>query len=157
VHRLDLPTSGLLLVAKTLETYIALQRQFTRREVEKRYVAWLEGDVRGDAGMVELPLRVDIDDRPRQIYDPVHGKPSFTHWKVLERDATRTKVAMFPHTGRTHQLRVHASHPLGIGHPIVGDALYGRPGERLMLHAESLTFTHPVTNRRVAITLPAPF
>jgi tRNA pseudouridine32 synthase / 23S rRNA pseudouridine746 synthase len=157
VHRLDLPTSGLLLVAKTLETYIALQRQFTRREIEKRYVAWLEGDVRGDAGMVELPLRVDIDDRPRQIHDPVHGKPSLTRWKVLERDANRTKVAMFPHTGRTHQLRVHASHPLGIGHPIVGDALYGRPGERLMLHAESLTFTHPVTNRRVAITLPAPF
>ena len=157
VHRLDLDTSGLLLIARDLDTHAALQRQFSRREVDKRYVAWLDGIVGGDAGVVELPLRVDLDDRPRQLHDPVHGKHAVTEWRVLARTAARTRVALYPRTGRTHQLRVHAAHPLGLGAPIVGDRLYGRDGERLLLHAEALAFVHPRTGARVEVERAAPF
>ncbi|MDB4956352.1 MAG: Ribosomal large subunit pseudouridine synthase [Myxococcales bacterium] len=157
VHRLDLDTSGLLLVAKDETTHTALQRLFARREVTKRYIAWLDGDVVGDSGVIELPLRVDLDDRPRQIVDPVHGKAAITEWRVLERTGTRTKVAMFPRTGRSHQLRVHAAHERGLGAPIVGDRLYGKPDARLMLHAEALTFVHPHTQVQVMLERPAPF
>src|SRR5262249_19266334 len=110
-----------------------------------------------DHGTVELALRVDLDDRPRQIYDPVHGKPAITQWRVVERTDSRTRVALVPRTGRTHQLRVHAAHPLGIGAPIVGDRLYGRAAARLALHAEFLAFTHPQTQRRLEFIRPAPF
>ena len=157
VHRLDLDTSGLVLVAKDSDTHAALQRLFARREIEKRYIAWLDSDVASDAGVVELPLRVDLDDRPRQLHDPVHGKPAITEWRVLARSGGRTRVALVPRTGRTHQLRVHAAHPLGIGAPIVGDRLYGRIADRLLLHAESLAFTHPRTGARVEVVRPAPF
>jgi tRNA pseudouridine32 synthase/23S rRNA pseudouridine746 synthase len=157
VHRLDLDASGLLLVAKDAETYVALQRLFARREIAKRYIAWLDGAVAHDAGTVELALRVDLDDRPRQIHDPVHGKDAITEWRVIERAAGRTRVALYPRTGRAHQLRVHAAHPSGIGAPIVGDRLYGKPGERLLLHAEALAFEHPRTGQRIALERPAPF
>ncbi|MBS1153782.1 MAG: Ribosomal large subunit pseudouridine synthase, partial [Myxococcaceae bacterium] len=157
VHRLDLDVSGLMLVAKDRPTHAALQRQFAMRQIDKRYVAWLEGAVEKDEGRVELALRVDPHDRPRQIYDPEHGKSALTEWRVLERTPTRTRVALFPRTGRTHQLRVHAAHPLGIGAPIVGDRLYGREDARLLLHAEALTFTHPRTGERLALRCPAPF
>jgi len=161
VHRLDLDTSGLLLVARDAATHAALQRQFARREIAKRYVAWLDGRVDGDHGVIELALRVDLDDRPRQLHDPVHGKAATTTWRVLARAGDRTRVALFPHTGRTHQLRVHAAHALGLGAPIAGDRLYGRaevaPGARLELHAEELAFTHPHTGERVALASPAPF
>ena len=157
VHRLDLDTSGLLLAARDPDTHAALQRSFARREIDKRYVAWLDGAVASDAGVIELPLRVDLDDRPRQIYDPVHGKPAVTEWRVLERSGNQTKVALFPRTGRTHQLRLHAAHPLGLGAPIVGDRLYGRDGARLLLHAEALAFTHPRTGERIQLECPAPF
>jgi tRNA pseudouridine32 synthase/23S rRNA pseudouridine746 synthase len=157
VHRLDLDTSGLVLVAKDAETHAALQRMFARREIEKRYVAWLDAVVAADAGVVELPLRVDLEDRPRQLHDPVHGKSAVTEWRVLERAGGRTRVALVPRTGRTHQLRVHAAHPLGIGAPIVGDRLYGRIADRLLLHAESLAFIHPRTGARVEVVRPAPF
>lgn len=161
VHRLDLDTSGLLLAAKDAMTFSALQRLFSLREIEKRYVAWLDGDVTGDAGVIELPLRTDIDDRPRQIFDAVHGKSAVTSWRVLARLDGRTKVALTPHTGRTHQLRVHAAHPAGLDAPIVGDRLYGRvtpgEGERLMLHAESLSFVHPVTGALLTLECAAPF
>ena len=144
VHRLDLDTSGLLLAAKDRETYVALQRQFARREIDKRYIAWLDGDVAGDAGVVDLALLVDVDDRPRQIHDPVHGKDAVTEWRVLERTGGRTRVELMPRTGRTHQLRVHAAHARGLDAPIMGDRLYGRSGaDRLMLHAEGIGFTHP--------------
>jgi tRNA pseudouridine32 synthase/23S rRNA pseudouridine746 synthase len=160
-HRLDLDTSGLLLVAKDRAIGSALQRLFSLREVDKRYVAWLDGDVAGDRGRIELALRVDIDDRPRNIHDPVHGKPAETEWEVLARDGGRTLVHFTPHTGRTHQLRVHAAHPLGLDAPIVGDRLYGRTpprdGERLHLHAERLAFVHPVTGAVVRVVQPAPF
>jgi tRNA pseudouridine32 synthase/23S rRNA pseudouridine746 synthase len=157
VHRLDLDTSGLLLVAKDRPTHVAIQKQFAMRQIEKRYVAWLEGTVAKDEGRIELPLRVDHEDRPRQIYDPEHGKSALTEWRVLERTPTRTRVELFPRTGRTHQLRVHAAHPLGIGVPIVGDRLYGKEDARLLLHAESLTFTHPHTATRISLQSPAPF
>ncbi|WZX23491.1 pseudouridine synthase [Myxococcus stipitatus] len=157
MHRLDLDTSGLLVAALDARTHSALQHQFVHREVRKHYVAWVEGLVQGDEGRIDFPMRVDLHDRPRQIHDPVHGKPAVTEWRVLERREGRTRVAFFPLTGRTHQLRVHASHPLGLGAPIVGDRLYGREGERLMLHAESLTLQHPGTGGTVTFQCPAPF
>ncbi len=157
VHRLDLETSGLLLAAKSEVTHAALQAQFARREIDKRYIAWLAGDVRGDRGVIDLALRVDLDDRPRQIVDPVHGKPAVTEWTVLVRADGRTRVALVPRTGRTHQLRVHAAHPSGLGAPIVGDRLYGAAAERLQLHAEWLAFVHPRTGQRVEVESTAPF
>ena len=156
-HRLDLDTSGLLVAAKDGATYRGLQRQFAHREVEKRYVAVLEGEVAGEAGVVELPLRVDLDDRPRQIVDPVHGLAARTAWRVESRSEGRTRVELVPQTGRTHQLRVHCSHPRGLGVPIVGDRLYGHPGPRLLLHAAALGFVHPATGARVDFASAAPF
>ena len=157
VHRLDLDTSGLLVAALDSRTHAALQRQFAQREIHKRYVAWVEGLVQGEEGTIDFPMRVDLDDRPRQIHDPVHGKSAVTRWRVLERRGQRTRVAFFPLTGRTHQLRVHAAHPLGLGAPIVGDRLYGHEDVRLHLHAESLSFQHPETGQLVSFERPAPF
>jgi tRNA pseudouridine32 synthase/23S rRNA pseudouridine746 synthase len=156
VHRLDLDVSGLMLVAKDEATHAILQRQFARREIDKRYLAIVDGEVRGDAGTIELPLRVDLEDRPRQIVDHVHGKAAVTDWRVLARGA-RTRVELVPRTGRTHQLRVHCAHPAGLGIPIVGDRLYGRPAARLLLHAERLAFAHPHAGTRIELELPAPF
>ena len=132
------------------------QAQLLRREVQKRYVAWVDGDVAGDRGTISLPLRVDLEQRPRQIVDFIHGVEAITDWSVLERRDGRTRVALFPRTGRTHQLRVHAAHAAGFGAPIVGDRLYGTPGERLLLHAESISFRHP-DGRRLTFADPAPF
>lgn len=161
VHRLDLDTSGVMLAAKDGVTYAALQRQFALRTVTKRYIAWLDGRVSGDSGTIALPLRVDVDDRPRQIHDPAFGKPAITDWQVLTRTGDRTRVALFPRTGRTHQLRVHCANPAGLDAPIVGDRLYGRsvpePDARLLLHAERLEFVHPATGASVTIDCPAPF
>jgi tRNA pseudouridine32 synthase/23S rRNA pseudouridine746 synthase len=145
------------LCAKDDATYAALQRAFARCEIDKRYAAWLEGEVAGDGGIVELPLRVDVDDRPRQIVDPVHGRPATTEWRVVARAAGRTRVELRPRTGRTHQLRVHASHERGIGAPIIGDRLYGRPGERLLLHAAHLAFVHPHTGAALSFEDAPPF
>ena len=159
VHRLDLDTSGLVIVAKRAATHAALQRAFAARAIDKRYAAWLDGAVTADHGLVELPLRVDLDDRPRQIVDPIHGKAARTEWRVVAREPGRTRVALVPRTGRTHQLRVHAAHPAGIGAPIAGDRLYGRAtaDDRLALHAEALAFTHPHTGARIELCRPAPF
>ena len=157
VHRLDLDTSGLLVACKDSGTFVALQRQFLQRTVQKRYLAVLEGEVNGERGTIELPLRVDLHDRPRQIHDPVHGKPAVTDWEVLERGGGRTRVALWPRTGRTHQLRVHAAHPQGLGAPIVGDRIYGREGERLLLHAAWISFNHPASGARVSFEAPPPF
>jgi tRNA pseudouridine32 synthase / 23S rRNA pseudouridine746 synthase len=157
VHRLDLDTSGLLVLAKDPATLAAMHRQFERREVTKRYVALVDGEVRGDAGVIDLPLRLDVDDRPRQVVDPVHGKLAITEWQVLARERGRTRVDLVPRTGRTHQLRVHAAHPRGLATPIVGDRLYGHADSRLYLHAEALTFVHPHTGARVELAEPAAF
>ncbi|NNB96496.1 RluA family pseudouridine synthase [Corallococcus exiguus] len=156
-HRLDLDTSGLLVAALDSRTHASLQRQFLHRDVAKRYVALIDGPVHGGPGTITLPLRVDLDDRPRQIVDPIHGKPAVTDWEVLHRAASHTRVAFHPRTGRTHQLRVHAAHPQGLGAPIVGDPLYGHAGLRLHLHAEALSFVHPATGQRVSFTRAAPF
>lgn len=157
VHRLDLDTSGLLLMARTLEVHGQLQRLFAQRKIRKTYVAVLDGDVHGDAGRIALALRGDPDDRPRQIHDPSSGKAAVTDWRVLSRQPGQTRVILHPQTGRTHQLRVHAAHPAGLNVPIVGDRLYGRRGGRLMLHAQALAFEHPVTGRAVEITRNTPF
>jgi tRNA pseudouridine32 synthase/23S rRNA pseudouridine746 synthase len=161
VHRLDMDTSGVLLIARTLEVAKVLQAQFSRREIDKTYIALLDGPVAGEHGHITLPLRVDVDDRPRNIHDPVHGKPAHTEWRVLARDERRTRVRFTPHTGRSHQLRVHAAHPQGLDAPIVGDRLYGRTppddDERLCLHAQRLAFVHPVTGAKIVVESPAPF
>ncbi len=157
VHRLDLDTSGLLVAALDLPTFIDLQKQFLSRSVDKRYIAWLDGLVEPESGCIDLALRVDLDDRPRQIHDPLHGKPARTLWRRLDVQAQRTRVELVPLTGRTHQLRVHAAHPLGLHAPIVGDRLYGRGGDRLLLHAASLTLRHPASGDEVTFTSRAPF
>lgn len=157
VHRLDMDTSGLLLLAKTKEAHQHLQAQFEQRLIHKQYIAWLEGTVNQDTGRIALPLCPDPHDRPRQKVDPVEGKPAITDYKVLERKNNRTLIAFYPLTGRTHQLRVHAAHPLGLHCPIVGDMLYGKPAERLYLHAETLSFTHPVTGKEMTFSAKSPF
>jgi tRNA pseudouridine32 synthase/23S rRNA pseudouridine746 synthase len=157
VHRLDMSTSGILIASKTMDIYKELQRQFAEREVKKRYVALLEGIITDNAGWIDLPLRVDLDDRPRQMVCYEHGKPAQTRWKVIERKDDRTKVYFFPVTGRTHQLRVHAAHPLGLNTPMVGDDLYGQRSARLHLHAERVEFKHPVSGKMIAVEVPAEF
>lgn len=157
VHRLDMATSGVLLVAKTKIAHQHLQAQFKNRTVRKRYIALLDGRVDPEEGTIDLPLCVNPLDRPRQQVDPVRGKPAVTFYRVLERASGRTRVAFYPHTGRTHQLRVHAAHTLGLHCPIVGDELYGKKSDRLYLHAEWIEFTHPVTGRRIAVEKKAPF
>lgn len=157
VHRLDMSTSGLLVVAKTKQVHQNLQAQFKNRSIGKRYIALLQGSVSQDAGTVELPLCPNPLDRPRQMVHTGYGKPAVTDFEVLERKDNRTRIAFYPCTGRTHQLRVHAAHPLGLHCPIIGDELYGRKAERLYLHAEMLEFTHPVTGKRIRITQKADF
>jgi tRNA pseudouridine32 synthase / 23S rRNA pseudouridine746 synthase len=151
VHRLDMSTSGLMLIAKDEETYVKLQSQFIKRTIKKRYVALLDGVLEENEGFIDLPLRVDLDDRPRQLVCYEHGKPAQTKWKKIEIRNNQTLVYFYPITGRTHQLRVHASHELGLNTPIVGDDLYGTKANRLHLHAESLTFEHPTTNKLMHI------
>jgi tRNA pseudouridine32 synthase / 23S rRNA pseudouridine746 synthase len=158
-HRLDLDTSGLVVAAKDRETHAALQGLFARREADKRYDAVLERAPREGrgGGVIELPLRVDLDDRPRQIVDPVHGRPAITEWRLVERlPDGRARVVFVPRTGRTHQLRVHAAHPLGLDAPIVGDRLYGSGGGSgggLMLRAVALSFVHPARGTRLSLTV----
>ncbi len=158
VHRLDMATSGLMLIAKTKRVHQNLQAQFKNRLVRKRYVALLEGIVPKDKGTVDLPLCLNPLDRPRQMVHTEHGKPAITDYQVLERlDGKRTRIAFYPRTGRTHQLRIHAAHPLGLHCPIIGDELYGEKADRLYLHAEYLEFTHPITGKTVRITKEAEF
>ena len=158
VHRLDMATSGLMLIAKTKRVHQNLQAQFKNRLVRKRYVALLEGIVPKDKGTVDLPLCLNPLDRPRQMVHTEHGKPAITDYQVLERlDGKRTRIVFYPRTGRTHQLRIHAAHPLGLHCPIIGDELYGEKADRLYLHAEYLEFTHPITGETVRITKEAEF
>lgn len=157
VHRLDMDTSGVLLIAKDPETHRQLQQLFETRHIKKRYVALLDGTVTDDEGFIRLPLCPNPDDRPRQMVSTAHGKAAVTRFKVLSRSCGQTRVAFYPLTGRTHQLRVHAAHPEGLDTPIVGDNLYGRRASRLFLHAETVAFRHFKTGRWVSITAPAPF
>ena len=157
VHRLDMATSGLLLIAKNKRIHQQLQAQFERREVKKRYVALLERPTLPAKGTIQLPLCLDPNDRPRQIVHPTLGKEAITRYEVVGQQDGHTRVHFYPETGRTHQLRVHAAHPEGLNNPIVGDTLYGRPDKRLYLHAERLEFTHPVTGKRIIVEAKADF
>ena len=149
VHRLDQATSGLVVFAKSKEAQSALRQQFEQRTVSKTYIALLDGKPLKEKGIIDLPLRPDLDDRPRQVVDYEHGKRAVTQYRVLEHRGNRTLVEFKPLTGRTHQLRVHASHPQGLHCPIVGDMLYGTAAPRLCLHAQSINFTHPITGERM--------
>lgn len=152
VHRLDMDTSGVLVLAKTEPICIAIQRQFASRAVHKEYLAVLAGPVTGAEGRIDLALKPDYADRPRQMHHP-DGKSAITRWSRLGSD----RVALFPETGRTHQLRVHCAHPRGLGAPIRGDRLYGTSDTRLHLHAQAITFDHPVLGTPITIRCPAPF
>jgi tRNA pseudouridine32 synthase/23S rRNA pseudouridine746 synthase len=159
VHRLDHDTSGLLVVARDADTHRELSRQFHDREVEKVYVALALGHLADDSGRIGLPLRYDPPTKPRHVVDPVDGQSALTEWRVLARGPGCTQVALIPHTGRTHQLRVHMQ---ALGHPLLGDTLYAPaescpPGSRLCLHAEALGFVHPVHGGRLRFERPAPF
>ena len=177
VHRLDMDTSGIMIIAKNKDIHKALQIQFYKHEIRKRYIALLDGIVKDDKGTISLPLSPNALDRPRQMVNHEHGKEAITEYEVLERKDGRTLVAFYPLTGRTHQLRVHAASDEGLGCPIVGDRLYaptdpslrspegeypfplkGARGAstRLMLHAESIDFTHPTTCERIHLEVPAP-
>lgn len=159
VHRLDMATSGLMLVAVTAAAHRQLSRQFETRQVRKRYIALLDGIVAGRQGEIHLPFRLDPANRPCQIHDPIHGKMGITSWRRLAVEGSRTRVEFTPVTGRTHQLRVHAAHRLGLGIPIVGDRLYGRGDgeERMLLHASFLALSHPVSGTPLTFASPAPF
>jgi tRNA pseudouridine32 synthase/23S rRNA pseudouridine746 synthase len=159
VHRLDMDTSGLMVVALRADAHRHLSRQFQSRRTRKRYLALLAGRLEASQGTIRLPFRLDVDNRPYQILDEVHGKLGITHWRRIAIEGGRTRVAFTPVTGRTHQLRVHAAHPRGLGIPIVGDPLYGngvREG-RLRLHACELAFVHPATGTTLAFQSDAPF
>lgn len=157
VHRLDMATSGLLIIAKTKQIHQHLQAQFKNRQIRKRYIAMLDGVLTQDTGTINLPLCPNPLDRPRQMVNTEHGKPAVTDFQVLGRTDHQTRIAFYPHTGRTHQLRIHAAHPLGLNHPITGDELYGTKANRLYLHAESLEFTHPITGELIKISEEAEF
>ena len=157
VHRLDMATSGLLIIAKDKKTHQHLQAQFKNRSIRKKYIALLDGVVPEDEGTIELSLCPNPLDRPRQMVDTQYGKPAITYYQVLERTDKYTRIAFYPHTGRTHQLRVHAAHPSGLHCPIIGDELYGKKDKRLYLHAESIEFTHPVNGQSMCITEKADF
>lgn len=159
-HRLDMDTSGLLVVAKDRQTLAALQRQFERREVQKRYVALLMADISGRVpaeGEISLPLRPDPADPPRQIVCRASGLPALTRYRIAGSRDGRTQIELMPVTGRTHQLRLHCAHADGLAAPILGDPLYGTPGDRLCLHAAAIRFVHPVTGRTMEFESPAGF
>ena len=159
VHRLDMATSGLVLMGRGLHMQRVLSRAFEQRAVAKRYEAVVAGRVAGDEGVIELPLARDWPNRPRQKVDREQGRASLTRWRVLARGDDSTRLALEPVTGRTHQLRVHLQ---AIGHPILGDALYAPPAVqaaavRLALHASELALAHPATGEPLAFSSPPPF
>lgn len=158
VHRLDMSTSGLLLIAKNKEIHKILQRQFAQGEIKKRYIALLENTPTQKCGHIELPLSPDYNHRPAQRVDHQKGKHSITKYEIIGMSGNYTKVALYPLTGRTHQLRVHCAHTQGLNSPIVGDKLYGKTSaERLYLHAEELTFKHPISGKLLTINRPCDF
>lgn len=159
VHRLDMDTSGLMVLGLTTAAHRNLSIQFQDRLTDKRYQALLEGQLEGDSGTITLPFRLDVENRPFQIYDEVHGKMGTTHWQKVGIEDNLTRIDFVPITGRTHQLRLHSSHPKGLGIPIVGDSFYGTgtgPGQ-LKLHATYLAFAHPETGEILQFESPPPF
>lgn len=159
VHRLDWETTGLMVLARTPQAHSELSRLFRERQVLRRYQALCWGNLPGNAGQVELPMRYDPPNKPRQIVDWVHGKPALTFWRLLERQEQHSRIELTPHTGRSHQLRVHLR---SLGHPILGDPLYAHPAAlqaapRLCLHATELAFAHPADQRPLHFHCPAAF
>lgn len=167
VHRLDMWTSGIILVAKTLDAFHSLQQQFEQRTIKKKYLAIVEGMPAKEHGIIDLPLLCDPLNRPRQVVDHERGKRAITEYRILRSEEVKVNseqfaipyslLALWPHTGRTHQLRMHCAHPDGLGCPILGDELYGEKRDRLYLQAQAIAFVHPVTGRRIHFELPYPF
>ncbi|WP_206486287.1 RluA family pseudouridine synthase [Thalassotalea sp. G2M2-11] len=157
LHRLDMATSGLLLFSLNERAHKHLQQQFINKDIRKRYIAVIEGQLSQPTGVIALPLITDINDRPRQKVCYQHGKPAETRWQVLSSTENTTRVQLNPVTGRTHQLRVHCAHPHGLNSAIVGDGLYGKSADRLHLHAEQLSFMHPVTKKLMSFQVAAEF
>ena len=159
VHRLDMHTSGLLLLALNQKAHSNLSVQFQNREVYKEYVAVVDGKIKNNSGKIELAFRLDVDNRPRQIYDPVQGKTGITLWRKIEEYPERTRIKFIPLTGKTHQLRVHAASPLGLNTPIVGDKLYGNENsdEELKLCSVRLKFFHPGTGKEMDFKIEPEF
>lgn len=159
VHRLDMSTSGVMMIAKTEFAYHRLQKAFLNHQIQKKYVAIISGKVIPEKGIISLPLMPDYLDRPRQIVDHEQGKEAITEYEVLEPvDDFHLRIALYPKTGRTHQLRVHCAHQEGLKAPILGDPLYGNEkAARLHLHAEEITFEHPLTGKKMTITRKADF
>lgn len=161
VHRLDMDTSGLLVVALRPDSQRQLSRQFEARVVHKRYTALVDGIVTQREGLIDFPMRPDITRRPYQIRDDTFGRPAVTRYRVLSFEIDRTRLEFEPITGRAHQLRFHAAHHTGLNHPILGDVLYGSgftaEHPRLMLHASYLSFHHPTTGQRMEFTSTCPF
>ncbi len=157
-HRLDMGTSGLLIIAKTREAFVYMQSQFAQREIKKTYVALLDGVIPNVRGTISLPLKADPLDRPRQVVDYLFGKPAETEYEVLSVKDGITRIELCPHTGRTHQLRVHCAHNEGLGVPILGDDLYGHGSrDRLYLHAQEISFCHPITRERMTLRVEPSF
>jgi tRNA pseudouridine32 synthase/23S rRNA pseudouridine746 synthase len=159
VHRLDRDTSGVIIMALDAEAHRQLSVQFQDRQVQKKYIAIVAGVVERDEGSIDLPMRKDLEDPPRQIVDYERGRPAITRWRILERQADRTRLELSPLTGRSHQLRLHMQ---CMGHPILGDDLYAPPeilamADRLMLHALSLSIVHPTTAELRTFEAPCPF
>ena len=157
VHRLDMSTSGIIVLTKTKEANKIVQKQFIKRTVKKRYVALLSGKLTKKQGVIKLPLRLDLDDRPRQLVDFINGKKAETNWTVIAHNGNQTRIHFYPITGRTHQLRIHAAHKQGLNIPIRGDDLYGNKQDRLYLHAEFIEFVHPSSKKEISFTVPADF
>jgi tRNA pseudouridine32 synthase / 23S rRNA pseudouridine746 synthase len=159
VHRLDMYTSGLLVLALTQDSHKEMSKLFENRLVKKKYIAMLDGFIQDDSGDIHLPFRLDPDNRPYQIYDPTNGKLGITKWRKIGVERKKTRVEFIPLTGRTHQLRVHAAHNLGLGCPIIGDTLYGdgKEGDQMMLHASFLSFTHPISGKSMKFESGVPF
>jgi tRNA pseudouridine32 synthase/23S rRNA pseudouridine746 synthase len=157
VHRLDCYTSGIMLFAVGIEMQRALSRIFHDRKIDKQYVALVRDWFDENEGVIKFPMRCDIDNRPRQIVDYEHGKPAVTYWEVIKRAEDSVRLLLKPETGRTHQLRVHCA---AMEHPIIGDGLYGNDAEpqpRMLLHADNLRFTHPVSHREMFLSAECEF
>lgn len=157
VHRLDMDTSGILLIAKSKDIHQKLQQLFESREIKKSYTAILSARIEDKEGFIRLPLCVNPDNRPFQMVSSEWGKPAVTRYRVEMRDETSTLIRLYPLTGRTHQLRVHCAHHEGLNAPIKGDNLYGTPSDRLYLHADTLEFRHPANGTNIRIESPIPF
>ena len=159
VHRLDLDTSGIMVIPLDKPTHAHISRQFQQRKVEKSYIAVVYGQVEKSHGQIDLPIAVDWNDRPRQIICAERGKQALTHYEVLSREADRSRMLLRPVTGRSHQLRIHMRE---LGHPILGCDMYAHPealgmADRLMLHATSLGFEHPATGQWLSGECPPDF